>query len=270
LRRPLPWIAHPDPWAILVSEVMLQQTQSARVIEPWSRFLEEFPSPRSCADAPLSQVLRLWDGLGYPRRARALHLAARQIRDEHAGVVPSEFVQIRQLAGVGDYTASAVASFAFHHPVAVVDTNVGRVLARAVMNRTLKPNEARVVAQDLLPRGDSTLFNQAMIDLGAQYCRSVAACSTCPLRRTCRWQLEGGDDPAPHSAGVSRPQSKFAGSNRQVRGRILRELGGGARTASQLRGRLTDIESSRYEAVLRSLEVDGLIEVRDTVRLVGD
>ena len=133
----------PRPWAVLVSEVMLQQTQTSRVVEPWRRFLERFPTPTSCADAPLSTVLTVWAGLGYPRRAKAIHDAARVMRDDHDGAVPREVAQLLQLPGVGEYTAHAVASFAFAKPVAVLDTNVGRVLARAIENRTLRHREAR-------------------------------------------------------------------------------------------------------------------------------
>ncbi|MBW4077408.1 MAG: A/G-specific adenine glycosylase, partial [Acidobacteria bacterium] len=129
LQRPLPWIRHPDPWAILVSEIMLQQTQTSRVVEPWSLFLQRFPTPGACADAPLSSVLTLWGGLGFPRRAKALHTTARMIRDDFDGVVPSDVRSLRSLAGVGEYTANAVASFAFGQRVAVLDTNVGRIVS---------------------------------------------------------------------------------------------------------------------------------------------
>ncbi|EQD35037.1 HhH-GPD family protein, partial [mine drainage metagenome] len=137
MRRDLPWIDHPDPWAILVSEVMLQQTSTARVIDPWRRFLERFATPAALADAPLADALAAWAGLGYHRRARDLHAAAGLVVTRFAGEVPSSLEDLRSLPGVGPYTASAVASFAFHAPVAVVDTNVGRILARAWANRTL-------------------------------------------------------------------------------------------------------------------------------------
>ena len=125
----MPWIGT-DPWSVLVSEVMLQQTQTSRVIGPWTRFLEAFPTPTSCADASLSEVLRLWSGLGYHRRAKALHDAAIMIRDDFGGMVPRQVDELRRLPGVGEYTANAVGSFAFGHRVAVIDTNVGRVLGR--------------------------------------------------------------------------------------------------------------------------------------------
>lgn len=270
LRRALPWIGHPDAWAVLVSEVMLQQTQSQRVVEPWNSFLERFPTPKSCAEAPLSDVLRLWSGLGFPRRAKALHEAASQIVSEHGGEVPRTYEQLRRLPGVGDYTASAVASFAFHLPHAVIDTNVGRVLARAVANRPLSAKQAREAARDLLPPGDSAQFNQSMIDLGAQFCRSSPDCARCPMKKVCRWQLDGGPDPAPRSAGVSIPQTKFAGSDRQLRGRVLREVREGPLSRDRLRTALSDVEEARYTRVLDSLERDGLIRRGRRIGLAGD
>jgi A/G-specific adenine glycosylase len=256
---------------VLVSEFMLQQTQTSRVVEPWRRFLVTFPTPRACADAPLSAVLRLWGGLGYHRRAKALHEAARRIRDHHDGEVPREVRELRSLPGVGEYTASAVASFAFAAPVAVLDTNVGRVLARALVNRTLSPAEARTVAQGLLPRSDPASFNQAMLDLGASYCKSSPLCASCPVAQVCRWRLEGGVDPAPRSAGVSRPQSAFEGSDRQARGRVLAALRTSDLTSTELRSRLDGVEAGRYELILASLVDDGLVErCGRVVRLAGD
>jgi A/G-specific adenine glycosylase len=255
---------------VLVSEFMLQQTQVARVREPWTRFLAVLPTATACADAPLSQVLRLWQGLGYHRRAKALHDAARMIRDEFAGAVPSEVFQLRQLPGVGEYTANAVASFAFARPVAVLDTNVGRVLARALANRPLGTREARELVQDLLPSRSSANFNQSMIDLGARFCRSTPLCSTCPLSRACRWHLEGGDDPAPGSAAVSKRQPTFAGSTRQLRGRVLAELRSGPCSRTRLLQTL-DGDVTRTEAVLEQLERDGLVQrCGRTLQLVGD
>ena len=250
---------------------MLQQTPTSRVIEPWRRFVAAFPTASACADASLADVLRLWDGLGYHRRAKALHETARLIRDEFNGVVPSEVPALRSLPGVGEYTANAVASFAFGRPVAVLDTNVGRVLARAVENRTLGASEARGVAHALLPRRDVASFNQSMLDLGAQFCRSSPRCDDCPVARVCRWRLEGGNDPAPRSAAVSRPQKAFAGSDRQVRGRVLAVLRSGECTGVGLRARLDDVEHRRYASIVDGLVVDGLVERHGRrVRLVGD
>ena len=254
----------------MVSEFMLQQTQTSRVLGPWSRFLEALPTPGACADAPLSEVLTLWSGLGYHRRAKALHDAARIIRDEFAGVVPSDADALRRLPGVGEYTANAVASFAFGRRVAVLDTNVGRVLARAIANHPLHRAEARDIAHGLLPRGDSATFNQSMLDLGAQFCKSSPRCDDCPMARVCVWRREGGPDPAPNSAAVSRPQTKFEGSDRQVRGRALALLRENAQS-NQLLLQLLDVPEDRGAAVLDGLERDGLIERRGgMVSLAGE
>ena len=260
LERPLPWIGIDDPWAVLVSEVMLQQTQVKRVLEPWRRFLDVFPNPSACANAPLSSTLRLWDGLGYHRRAKALHGAARMIRDDYAGEVPRDVLELRRLPGVGEYTANAVASFAFGQRVAVLDTNVGRVLARAVANRTLAAREARELAKRLLPARDVSAHNQALLDLGAQYCRASPRCTSCPLARSCRWQREGGQDPAPLSAGVSRRQSTFEGSDRQVRGRILSLLRGDHATLATIVAHVEPVERARVERIVADLVDDGLVQ----------
>lgn len=243
---------------MLVSEVMLQQTQVARVLDSWRRFLDAFPSPSACADAPLASTLRLWAGLGYHRRAKALHEAARTIRDEHGGEVPRDATTLRGLRGVGEYTANAVASFAFGQRVAVLDTNVGRVLARALVNRPLAMSDARGLSQALLPERDAATFNQAMIDLGAQFCRATPRCDECPLASSCAWRRDGGVDPAPRSAGVSRPQAPFAGSNRQLRGRVMRALHDGPRAKTRLVREL-GVAPARAEVVLDSLVRDGLV-----------
>jgi A/G-specific adenine glycosylase len=238
---------------------MLQQTQTSRVIEPWTKFMERFPTPDSCADAPLAEVLTRWRGLGYHRRAKALHDTARVIRDDFGGVVPRSVKELRTLPGVGEYTASAVASFAYGEPVAVLDTNVGRVLARALANRRLRPSEARNLAADVLPRTHVASFNQAMLDLGAQFCRATPQCDACPLASLCAWHQQGGDDPAPLSAGVSRAQPRFEGSNRQLRGRVLDALRDGPHSQRELNVSLVGVEPGRRDEVLSSLVLDGLI-----------
>ncbi len=261
LTRPLPWIDHPSAWAVLVSEVMLQQTQTSRVVEPWRQFIQRFPTARVCADASLAEVLTAWRGLGYNRRAKSLRAAAIVIRDDFDGDVPSDVEHLLTLPGVGEYTANAVASFAFGASVAVLDTNVGRVLARAVANRRLRPSEARVLAAEVLPSRHVASFNQAMIDLGAQFCRSSPRCDVCPLRRVCAWQRDGGDDPAIRSAGVSQPQSTFIGSNRQLRGQVLNALRDGSKSLRELDTTFHEVASERRDAVLESLVNDGLIVV---------
>lgn len=222
--RDLPWRQTREPWPILVSEVMLQQTQVARVVPAWSRFLERFPSPAACAAASLGDVLREWQGLGYPRRARHLHLAAAAVVEQ--GGFPTDLGGLLQLPGVGPYTARAVLSFAFGIDAALVDTNVARVLAR-VAGRPLTARDAQRLADDLLPLGSSWAWNQCAMELGAVVCTaSTPRCGSCPTASTCVWRGVG-DDPARTTAGVSRPQGRFAGSDREARGRLLRRLGDG-------------------------------------------
>jgi A/G-specific adenine glycosylase len=259
LVRDLPWIGCEDPWAILVSEVMLQQTPAARVMGPWRQFLATYPTPGDLATAPLADVLTSWRGLGYHRRARDLQRAAAQIVERHAGAVPDDLGALRALAGVGEYTARAVASFAFGARVAVVDTNVGRVLARAVAGRPLSVREARDLADAMLGRRRSARFNQALIDLGARFCRPRARCADCPIATDCAWRARGGEDPSPSSAHVTRPQAPFGGSDRQWRGRVIERLREGPATTRQMRRHLADLDPARRRRVLAALVADGLV-----------
>ena len=218
--RDFPWRNTRDPWAVLVSEVMLQQTQASRVVPKWQVFLDRFPTPESCAEAPLGDVLRCWQGLGYPRRARALHEAARAI--VQLGGFPSAVEGLLALPGVGAFTARAVLAFAFELDAAVVDTNIARVLARFSGQR-LTTRQVQAAADGALPLGEAWAWNQCLMDLGATVCRPVPACGECPLAEDCRWHGTG-PDPADGSAGVSRGQSRFEGSERQARGKLLRAL----------------------------------------------
>jgi A/G-specific adenine glycosylase len=225
-RRDLPWRATRDPWRILVSEVMLQQTQVDRVVGYYDAFLAAFPTPGHCARARSGDVVRLWSGLGYNRRALNLHRAAVTVAHEHGGALPADERALRTLAGVGPYTARAVQAFAFELDVAPVDTNVARILARCVTGAGVTIGEAQTVADRLLPAGRSWEFNQAMFDLGATICTATRpACGVCPLRHQCRWRRRGLTDPDPWRASSAvRAQSQFAGSDREGRGRLVHAL----------------------------------------------
>lgn len=260
LARELPWIGA-EPWGVLVSEVMLQQTSAPRVIEPWTRFMELFPRVHDCAGAPLSDVLRAWEGLGFPRRARFLHETSRVLVASYDGRIPREPVVLEGLPGIGAYTSRAVAVFAYGEPFGVLDTNVGRVLARAVANRPLRYREAMHLADQVRGRADSRRHNQAMLDLGARFCRPVPRCEECPVRRQCRWHLEGGADPAPSSAAVSRPQARFEGSMRQLRGQILRLLGNGPTRRAAIDAAAQGFDAAEVTRALSGLRDDRLIEV---------
>ena len=222
--RDLPWRHTRDPWAVLVSEVMLQQTQVDRVIPRWHEFLEAYPTPASCAAAGLGDVLRLWQGLGYPRRARNLHAAA--VAVTALGRFPDTLDGLRALPGVGNYTARAVLAFAFESEAAVVDTNIARVFAR-MAGRRLTAREVQAAADAALPGDQVWAWNQCVMDLGALLCRPQApGCTRCPLAARCAYR-GAGDDPALGSAGVSGKQSRFDGSDRQGRGRLMHALGAG-------------------------------------------
>jgi len=268
--RELPWSLTRDPWAIYVSEIMLQQTSVARVLEPWRRFCASYPTPAACAQAPLGDVLRAWAGLGYPRRAQNLQRAAQRMVSDFNGHVPSDVNALRSLPGVGPYTAHAVAAFAFGHRVGVVDTNVGRILARCVTNSRLSAAQAQELSTRLVGRADPARMNQALLDVGAQFCRATPRCDACPLRRDCRWRVEGGPDPAVGSAGVSRPQARFAGSNRQARGRLLAQLRSGNCRKSVALTILASDDRERATVLLEGLAKEGLVTVeRGVVRLGG-
>jgi A/G-specific adenine glycosylase len=225
-RRDLPWRRTRDPWHILVSEVMLQQTQVDRVVPHYERFTRAFPDPAACAAAGPAEVVRLWSGLGYNRRALNLHRSAVAVVDEHAGSLPADDAGLRGLPGIGAYTARAVRSFAFGEDVAAVDTNAVRVLSRAVAGRGLGVPEASRLGDRLVPPGRSWAFNQSMFDLGATVCTAARPrCDVCPLRRLCAWRRQGAGTPDPWRAGSpARRQSTFAGSDRQGRGRLLDAL----------------------------------------------
>lgn len=256
--RQLPWRDTRDPWAVLVSEVMLQQTGVERVLPKWERFMECFPTPEACASAPLGEVLTLWQGLGYPRRARNLHAAARRVVDEHGGRVPATLDQLLALPGVGPYTARAVLAFAHESDAAVVDTNIARVLAR-FHGRTLAARAAQQLADEWMPSGEAWLWNQALMDLGATVCRPRPGCADCPLVGGCAWRGEG-DDPSVGSAGVSTTQPRFEGSDRQARGRLLKELSTN-RDAVDIADVATVMgrDSDRAEVLVAALVDEGLV-----------
>jgi A/G-specific adenine glycosylase len=241
---------------------MLQQTQVARVVDRWERFLHRYPTPKVCASAPLAEVLVEWQGLGYPRRARNLWRAAGECCERFGGAVPSDLGDLLSLPGVGPYTARAVQAFAFERDVGVVDTNIVRVLAR-VEGRRLTPAVAQRAADSWVPAGQGWAWNQALMDLGARHCRPEPRCDGCPLFERCAWATAGRPtpDPAVGSAGVSVRQAPFAGSDRQARGRILAVVGQRPLRRGEL-GSVTDREAAQALAVAEGLVADGLCHWR--------
>jgi A/G-specific adenine glycosylase len=264
--RDLPWRDTRDPWAVLVSEVMLQQTQVARVIPRWHAFLDRFPTPGACAAAPLADVLREWQGLGYPRRARNLHATARRVTE--LGDFPRELDGLLALPGIGPYTARALMAFAFELDAAVVDTNIARVYARVAGER-LTPGRVQRLADAACPSGDAWVWNQCLMDLGAVVCRPRRpTCDECPVRRTCLWRgSETTPDPAVGSSGVSTTQARFEGSDRQARGRLMKALSAGP-VAERDVGAIMQRDDETAARLLIDLTTDGLCRVEHaTVRL---
>jgi A/G-specific adenine glycosylase len=270
-RRDLPWRQTRDPWAILVSEIMLAQTQVGRVIPKWHAFLDRWPTPSACADAPIAAVIGAWSGLGYNRRAVFLHRAAVAIASRHRGVVPADRSALEALPGVGAYTARAVLVFAFEQPAGVVETNTARVLARAVAGSRLTRSAVQDLADRMVPPDAAWAWNQALLDLGATVCSARRpSCGVCPLGRQrgdlCAWDREGGPDPAAGSAGTSRPQSTFAGSDREGRGRLLAHLAAGAGGAPLMPGAIAAVagwpdQPARAARAVQTLVEDGLVVV---------
>ena len=256
--RDLPWRRTRDPWRVLVAEVMLQQTGVGRVLQRYAPFCERFPTPAACAAAPASDVIEEWRGLGYNRRALHLHAAARRITAA-GGRFPDDLDGLLALPGVGPYTARSVLALAFERDVGVVDTNVGRLLAR-LRGRRLTGGEAQAAADRLVPPGRAWLWNQALFDLGATVCaRRAPSCGDCPVRGHCAWRGTG-PDPADGSAGVGVAQPRFEGSDRQGRGRLVDALRAGPQPTSAA-ARLMDLENDppRARRIVASLLRDGLV-----------
>ena len=258
-RRPLyPWRGERDPYRILVSEVMLQQTQAARVVPYYVAFVSRFPDPAALAAASRADVLRAWAGLGYNRRAVALHRAARAVVERHDGVIPCERAELQALPGVGPYTAAAVASIAFGRPVPAIDTNMRRVVARARLGA--EPHEVaarrvREAAGSWLDRADPGSWNQAVMDLGRERCRPAPRCEGCPLAEWCRFRLAGRRA----SAGRGQRSGRFEGSNRQVRGRVVAGLVKGGSATMGFLAASAGLPLGRMTGVVEGLVADGLV-----------
>jgi A/G-specific adenine glycosylase len=229
-RRDLPWRRTRDPWAVLVSELMLQQTQVPRVVARYEEFLERFPTAAACCAASVGDVIAAWSGLGYNRRAVNLHRCALAVCERHGGRLPDDLESLLALPGIGPYTARAVLVFAYERDIGLVDTNAGRFVARALAGAPVHPKEAQTLADSAVPKGHGWEWGQAVFDLGALVCTKChPACERCPISSHCAWQQGGRPrpDPIEGSAGISAPQSTFDGSFRQGRGRLLARLTAG-------------------------------------------
>jgi A/G-specific adenine glycosylase len=260
-QRDLPWRrAGVTPWQILVSEFMLQQTPVARVEPIWLDWVARWPTPSATAAANSADVLRAWGKLGYPRRAKRLHECATVIAEHFDDVVPSDVETLLTLPGIGAYTARAIACFAYQRRVPVVDTNVRRVVARAVHGKADAPSSVRDLddVDALLPNdADAPRFSAALMELGATVCTARAPkCGLCPLS-ACAWRSRG------YPAGTeARRVQRYAGTDRQVRGRLLDVLRGNDSPVTRAEldvAWLTD--TAQRDRALDSLLVDGLVEL---------
>ncbi|MGL4173040.1 MAG: A/G-specific adenine glycosylase [Actinomycetota bacterium] len=266
--RDLPWRSKDcTPWGILVSEVMLQQTPVIRVEPVWREWVARWPEPAALASTPPREAVRAWGRLGYPRRALRLHEAATQITTRHGGQVPQSHDDLLALAGVGEYTAAAVATFAYGQRHVVLDTNVRRVLARVAQGKAFpgpSPTaEERVVAASLLPVDVkvATQWSTAVMELGALVCSArTPRCGDCPVAQVCSWREAGH----PAYAGPPRRGQAWHGTDRQVRGRLLAALREHEpRSAKEFAGIVPDEElkdPQQRSRCLASLIKDGLIE----------
>jgi A/G-specific adenine glycosylase len=265
--RDLPW-REPDctAWGVLVSEIMLQQTPVVRVQPIWLEWMARWPVPSALAAETTGEVVRAWGKLGYPRRALRLHAAATVVAAEHGDVVPSDVDTLLALPGIGAYTARAVAAFAYGKRAPVVDTNVRRVVARAVHGAgdAGPASNTRDMAdvEVLLPAEDAPAakMSAALMELGALICTARSPrCADCPIYEDCAWQHAG----KPAYAGPAKPVQKFAGTDRQVRGLLLDVLRGSEGPVEKGRLDLVWHEAGQRDRCLASLLVDGLLEQTD-------
>lgn len=261
--RDLPWRRPGFPaWGTLVSEVMLQQTQVARVVTRLEAWLTRWPTPADLAASPPAEAVRAWDRLGYPRRALALHAAATAIAEQHDNVVPRDVDALLALPGIGDYTARAVAVFAYGDRHPVVDVNVRRVLARALLGQG-EPGPAKAkqdlpLMESVLPadRDAAAAANAAVMELGALVCVARSpACDACPIADRCAWRAAGYPE---HDGPRAPKQARFAGSDRQVRGLLMAELRSSDVPVTRSEIDLVWPDDAQRERALASLVRDGL------------
>jgi A/G-specific adenine glycosylase len=261
--RSLPWRSHPDPWGVLVSEVMLQQTPVVRVIPAYTAWMQRWPTPTHLAADTPGDAIRAWGRLGYPRRALRLHAAAVECRDSFNGLVPSDVADLRRLPGVGEYTAAAVAAFAFGQRHAVLDTNVRRVHARWLDGVASPTSGAttfseRQRALDLLPIEPAMAARTsiAVMELGALVCTArTPTCDACPITAQCAWRAAGH----PQGDGPPRRGQTYAGTDRQCRGRLLAALRDADGPVPKKTLDTVWADTRQRERALASLLTDGLV-----------
>lgn len=262
-KRELPWRGDDVPaWAVMVSEFMLQQTPVARVLPVFEQWMQRWPTPRDLAADSPGEAVRMWGKLGYPRRALRLHAAAVAINDRHGGDVPSDPDALKALPGVGDYTAAAVAAFAFGQRIAVVDTNVRRVVHRAVLGAAdAGPSTTRAdfaLVDQMLPADPAQAAHAsiALMELGALVCTSKnPRCVDCPVVAACAWVAAG----KPAYDGPPKRSQRFAGTDRQVRGLLMDVLRGAAEGVPLAELDVVWGDDVQRQRALEGLLSDGLV-----------
>lgn len=266
--RDLPWrFGRATPWGVLVSEVMSQQTQMGRVVPYWRAWMGRWPGPAELAAAPKAEVITAWGRLGYPRRALRLQECARVVAGDLGGELPRDYDGLTALPGIGDYTASAVLSFAFGVRVPVVDTNIRRVLSRVFLGKEslggAASREERELAAQVLPQDDgaSVVWNQSVMELGALVCTAkTPLCEQCPLAGQCMFLAAGRPGLGERR---TRPRQRFAGTDRQVRGLVLAALRDLPAGSVLERATIETIweDQAQLAACIASLDDDGLVEI---------
>jgi A/G-specific adenine glycosylase len=265
-RRELPWRKARDPWRVLVSEVMLQQTQVGRVKEKYEAFFARWKDVHAFAGATLAQVLAFWSGLGYNRRAKNLHAAANAISRAHGGAVPATLEGLRALPGLGAYTAAAVMSFARNADVTVCDTNVRRVVLRRFFGGEFakhvpSPKELDALLGTLVPKGRSRNWHSALMDFGSAVCTGRApSCGICPFRSSCIAARSFAMDRKKPVRRLVRPQPRFEGSRRQARGAVIRALASAGSHGLQKNVLSAALFGVDLDAVMADLVAEGMVE----------
>ena len=260
--RDLPWRRDASAWAVMVSEFMLQQTPVARVLPVYEAWLERWPTPADLAAQPTGEAVRAWGRLGYPRRALRLHAAATAIVERHGGEVPTSAEELRDLPGVGEYTAAAITSFAHRGRAVVMDTNVRRVFARVVSGVAFPATGVtaaeRALATSLMPVEQPHVWAAATMELGALVCTARSpACAECPVASLCRWRAAGH----PAHDGPARRGQSWEGTDRQCRGRLMAVLRDASEPVPKAALDVVWPDAAQRERALDGLLADGLAEL---------
>lgn len=251
--REMAWRDTHDPYRILISEIMLQQTQVDRVRTKYAEFVKRFPTVQALARSSLGDVLRVWSGLGYNRRARYLHECAQIVVDTYHGKFPNTYEELVRLPGIGRSTAGALLAFSFGEDTPMIDTNIRRILCRVFFKKKIPSDkELYAFATTLIPKGRGRAWNYAMLDLGATLCTARNHASACPMRA-----LHGPVDDFVYK----KPPQQFAHSDRYYRGKIMRALLSGTTTSATL-GKMLQLDSARLRTLLDTLTKDGLIRAQ--------